>query len=86
MSKLEGLTVIKKSEYLALRMAAEELSRLEAGGIDNWEWYSESLNPDDQDDLDTFKEKEEVRIKEMPILKVTMENESKWNTNSKEGE
>ncbi len=48
---------ITKEEYIRLRMCEEELNRLEIGGVDNWEWYSESLYPDDKDDLDTFEEK-----------------------------
>ena len=32
----------KRLEYLEHRDAV--LSALEAGGVDNWEWYSESLN------------------------------------------
>lgn len=38
---------ITKEEYIRLRIAEESLNRLEAGGIDNWEWYEESLGEDD---------------------------------------
>jgi len=41
---------ITKEEYLRMSIAEEQLSRLEAGGVDNWNWYGESLN-DDQYDL-----------------------------------
>jgi hypothetical protein len=34
---------IPETEYKALCRAAAELAALEAGGVDNWEWYGESL-------------------------------------------
>lgn len=37
---------ISKSRYKALLKAEIKLDMLEAGGVDNWEWYGESLNPD----------------------------------------
>lgn len=44
----------KRLKYLEHR--DDVLSALEAGGVDNWEWYSESLNdagiPDDDEDED----------------------------------
>jgi hypothetical protein len=30
-------------EYIDLLIDSEKLSRLEQGGVDNWEWYSDSL-------------------------------------------
>lgn len=41
-------TTIPTERYVELLMAEEKLRRLEAGGVDSWEWYSESLNPEDQ--------------------------------------
>jgi len=38
---------------------------LEVGGVDNWEWYGESMNPDDQPDMDDFKDSEELRISKL---------------------
>ena len=35
---------ISKREYEELMDRNRKLSALEAGGVDNWEWYSESLN------------------------------------------
>lgn len=35
---------ISKQEYLALQDAQEKLSMLEAGGVDNWEFYGEALD------------------------------------------
>lgn len=40
-----GLVTITQSEYECLLDASEKLGYLEAGGVDNWEWYSESLAP-----------------------------------------
>ena len=34
---------ISKKELEELKDAQHKLSCLEAGGVDNWEWYSESL-------------------------------------------
>ncbi|MFH1444901.1 MAG: hypothetical protein ABIF08_00235 [Nanoarchaeota archaeon] len=53
---------ISKEEYLRLRMAELQLDRLEVGGVDNWEWYGESLNPDDDVDLDTAEKELEAEI------------------------
>ncbi len=42
--KLEGTNKsISKKEYEELLDRNRKLSALEAGGVDNWEWYSESL-------------------------------------------
>lgn len=38
----ETITITKK-EYNSLRKDSRELAALEAGGVDNWEWYGESL-------------------------------------------
>lgn len=35
--------VIPTKEYEALKRDSMILAALEAGGVDNWEWYSESL-------------------------------------------
>lgn len=34
---------ISKEEYKRLLRSQLELSALHAGGVDNWEWYGESL-------------------------------------------
>lgn len=39
---MENVTITAK-EYAELKDAAFKLSCLEAGGVDNWEWYNESL-------------------------------------------
>jgi len=39
-----------------LMLAEERLARLEAGGVNNWEWYHESLHPTDKPSLDDFEE------------------------------
>jgi len=47
---------IPKAEYDQLLLNARILSALEIGGVDNWEWYSESLRDArllDEEDEDT---------------------------------
>lgn len=56
---MDGTVTISKDEYLSLRKAELTLNLLEAGGVDNWEWYGESLNPDGEP---SFEEKEEKLI------------------------
>lgn len=36
---------IKKTEYESLKRTQFQMQCLESGGVDNWEWYSESLQP-----------------------------------------
>ena len=43
---------ITKEEYFRLKKSELELNRLENGGVDNWEWYGESLNPDGEEDIE----------------------------------
>ena len=45
---------ISPSEYRSLLKDAEKLARLEAGGVDNWEWYGDSLYPDGEERFDEF--------------------------------
>ena len=47
---------ISEKEYVKLLCAQEELRRLECGGVDNWEWYGDSLNPDCEISMDEFEE------------------------------
>jgi len=47
---------ITKTEYADLLLAAEILQRLEVGGVDNWSYYGESLNPEGEPDLDDLEE------------------------------
>jgi hypothetical protein len=39
----ENTVTIPKAQYDALVRDSKMLSALEAGGVDNWEWYGESL-------------------------------------------
>ena len=39
----EATVTITKSEYNTLLKANWKLQALEAGGVDKWEWYGESL-------------------------------------------
>ena len=40
---IESVT-ISKSEIERLRMIESKMAALEKGGVDNWEWYDESLS------------------------------------------
>jgi len=44
---MENNIEISREEYFELKLSFEKLQLLEAGGVDNWEWYSESLYPED---------------------------------------
>ena len=39
--------IIPKNEFASLLRDSDKLRRLEYGGIENWEWYSESLYSDE---------------------------------------
>ena len=57
----EIITVsMTKQRYLTLLKAELKLDMLEMGGVDNWEWYGEALNPDDEtsygDQVEDFEE------------------------------
>ena len=56
---------ITKKEYLGLLIDSERLNRLEGGGVDNWDWYGESLHPDGELDMDEWKEQEANRIADL---------------------
>ncbi len=45
---MEDTITITKKEYYDLRCDAAKLDMLDAGGVDNWEWHDESLNPKDE--------------------------------------
>lgn len=38
---------VSKERLAKLLRDERELQLLENGGVDNWEWYGDSLNPDD---------------------------------------
>ena len=41
------VVIIPKNELASLLRDSDKLHRLECGGVDNWDWYDESLNNDD---------------------------------------
>jgi len=43
----EETVTITKKEYEELLESADTLRKLENGGVDNWEWYHESLTAED---------------------------------------
>lgn len=54
----EEKITITKGEYYDLRLVDAKMDLLDAGGVDNWDWYGESLFPED-DDMATLDEIEE---------------------------
>ena len=59
------MITITKKEYLMLRIQNEILNRLDAGGVDNWEWYGESMDNKDLQDLDEWQKQERKRIEKL---------------------
>lgn len=49
------MITISKEAYLRFLVNSEILNRLYSGGVDNWEWFGESLNPDNEPDMEEFK-------------------------------
>lgn len=41
--------IIPKNVLASLLRDSDKLGRLECGGVDNWDWYDESLNNDNED-------------------------------------
>lgn len=61
----EKKVTISAKEYRKLRYAAAELMLLESGGVDNWDWYSESLYSEGGESLDDLKEQIDQEIEKM---------------------
>lgn len=59
---------ISMQEYQDLLIDSEKLSRLKAGGVDNWEWYGESLNgfSDDDETMEDWIKNMKEEIKHHP--------------------
>lgn len=53
---------ISKKEYFQLRLASITLTLLQCGGVDNWDWYGDSLHPEDGDSLDTIEDELRAEI------------------------
>ena len=50
--------------FFRIMLDSMKLELLERGGVDNWEWFGESLNPDNEA---PFEEKEEELKKELGL-------------------
>ena len=48
--------IIPKNEFASLLRDSNKLRRLEYGGVDNWEWYGESLNDDEDPSYDKIQD------------------------------
>jgi len=51
---MDGDVTISKDEYVRLLLRETELDMLEGGGVDNWDWYSDSLYPEEGDTFDDY--------------------------------
>ena len=63
---LKGKVLISKNEYLKLLNMRDRLYLLDAGGVDNWEWYGASLYPDNEDGIEELERKNKLRVETMP--------------------
>ena len=43
--------IIPKNKFANLLRDSDKLSRLECGGVDNWDWYGESLNDSSYEEI-----------------------------------
>lgn len=59
---VEETVTISKKEYVNLLLSDKKLHMLECGGVDNWEWYGESLNPEDEESFSDYKDKLKAEI------------------------
>jgi hypothetical protein len=46
--------ILPIERYIELLKDEEGLRRLDAGGVDNWDWYGASLNPEGEPSYDEF--------------------------------
>lgn len=53
---MDGMITITKKAYIELRFAEVRLNRLHNGGVDNWDWYDDSLNPEGEESLEDIYE------------------------------
>lgn len=70
-----GISIeISPKDYKDLLISSNRLNALEVGGVDNWDWYSESLNDVDYDEkakeiiAEKFKEKINDKLNEKKIM------------------
>lgn len=54
---------ITKLEYYSLLETAERLSRLEAGGVDNWHYYGDAIyGEDNEESMDAWEERTKKEV------------------------
>ena len=58
---LEETITIPKSRYRELLYDAYYYMALDYGGVDNWNWYSDSINDFVQDSIEQYKKNEDFR-------------------------
>jgi hypothetical protein len=62
---MKGNITISKKEYFNLRKSELKLNLLETGGVDNWEYYGESLNPENEKSLNDLIYEEQKYIESL---------------------
>ena len=48
----EDNITITKQEYFQLKLAEATLDMLQGAGVDNWDWYTDALYPEGEEDLE----------------------------------
>lgn len=57
-------TTISLARLAELLKAEERLLRLERGGVDNWEWYGDSVSPDGEESIYEFEDKIDAKVED----------------------
>ncbi|MEW4567402.1 hypothetical protein AB1L88_05990 [Tautonia sp. JC769] len=56
------MEITKEEYYRRLKCAELKLDMLEAGGVDNWDWYGDSLNPDGEQSYSDLRDELKAEI------------------------
>lgn len=54
---MNNTVTITKEDYLRLKLCEEKLGFLEGAGVDNWEGYSDALNPEGEESYSDVKKR-----------------------------
>lgn len=60
---MEKKYILTKKQLIDLLKSSIELSYLESGGVDNWEWYGEHYEELENDGFDDFEDAAEDELK-----------------------
>lgn len=62
---MEGKVTITKEQYYYLKCAEAKLDLLEAGGVEEWDWYEEALYPDCEPNIEDREEELIFKVERM---------------------